>query len=431
MRNRATAAAGRETCGRENEAVNRQNTVAGIKSLVITVSALFLFIVAVLLDLQYLYLMAAALAVLPLTSYGLASFFATRFSVQRHHPSTVPEGRRCPITLTVRSEGGLPQATLRIADALPPELEPVSGADEARPLTTWDGSEGSRTYVVEPTVRGVFALGPARIETTDPLGLFTFGATLNVQSELVVHPEPMPARDSAVGGEGTHGVRERDGKTRRGAGMDFHGVREYRPGDPLRRVHWPTTARTGELAVVEFERAYQQDIVIGLDLAKGANYGEGRETTLEYAVKVAATLADRTLRAGGGVALITQSERVVVRPREGDPEALRFRLFDLLARARADAETSLTEALLAARVGQDGTHYAILTACGDPRLIAYLTERISRGDTACVYFFEPSSFGGPHVMSPAVAGADLRVVQREHSPWAEGGKALEHLLRED
>lgn len=410
--------------------VNKQNSTAGIKSLVITVSALFLFIVAVLLDLQYLYLMAAALAVLPLTSYGLASFFATRFSVARKHPTTVAEGRRVPITLEVTAHGGLPQATLRIADDLPTELLAVDEAGEARPLSVWDGMQGSRTYIVEPTRRGVYALGPARLETTDPLGLFSFGATLDVQTELIVHPEPVPAQDHAVGGEGVHGVRERDGKTRRGTGMDFHGVREYRPGDELRRVHWPTTARTGKLAVIEFERAYQQDIVIGLDLTRGSDHGEGRETTLEYAVKVAATLADRTLRAGGGVALITQNGRVLVRPREADPEAARFQLFDLLARVRADAENSLSEALRASRLSE-GTHYAILTAGGDPRLTTLLTDRIHHGDTVRVYFFEPASFGGPRVMSPAVAGGDLRIVQRAHSPWQEGGKSLEYLLREN
>src|SRR5918912_409029 len=99
------------------------------------------------------------------------------------------------------------------------------------------------------------------------------------------------------------GVQEREGRARRGEGMDFHGVREWRQGDPLRRVHWPTTARTGRLSVVEFERAFQQDLVIALDLRRGSEYGEGRETTLEYAVKTAATLIDATLAESGAVTL--------------------------------------------------------------------------------------------------------------------------------
>jgi uncharacterized protein (DUF58 family) len=335
----------------------------------------------------------------------------------------------------VDAHGGLPQAALRVADELPEFLRSSerqnSEAEEnaACPLTDWDGQTGFLRYGVMPEKRGVYRLGPVRLETTDPLGLFSFAAILPEESEVVVHPTPIPARNLVIGGEGMYGVRERDGKTRRGEGMEFHGVREYRQGDALRRVHWPTTARTGRLAVVEFERAYQQDVVIGLDLSEGTDYGSGRETTLEYAVKVAATLTARTLAAGGGVTLITQNDRAVVKPREGDPDAARFRLFDLLARVEANANTSLGDALHGARLA-DGSHYAILTARGDPRLSGYLANRVRHGDTVRVCFFEPASFGGPNVMSPAVAGGELRVIGREDSPWADGGKRLEFLLRE-
>jgi uncharacterized protein (DUF58 family) len=416
--------------------MNWAGGAAGIKSVVITLSFVFLFIVAVLLDLQYLYLMAVTLAVLPLASYAIAYFFATRFTATREHAITVPEGRRVEVTLRIEAHGGLPQAALRVADELPEFLTPTDDIPDeetpdtaARPLTEWDGHRGLLRYGVLPEKRGVYQLGPVRLETTDPLGLFSFAAVLPEVSELVVHPVPIPSRNLVVGGEGMYGIRERDGKTRRGDGMDFHGVREYRQGDALRRVHWPTTARTGRLAVVEFERAYQQDVVIGLDLAEGTVFGSGRETTLEYAIKVAATLASRTLVAGGGVTLITQNGRAVVKPREGDPDASRFLLFDLLARAEATANTSLGDALHAARL-EDGSHYVILTSRGDPRLSGYLTTRVRHGDSVRIYFFEPASFGGPNVMSPAVVGGELRVVGREHSPWTEGGKQLEFVLRE-
>jgi len=433
---------------RYNKSVNRLGS-AGIKSLVITVATAFLFVVAVLLDLQYLYLMAVALAVLPLASYTLAFFFATRFAASRRHAATVPEGRRLPVTLEVVSQGGLPQSAVQIVDTIPAELLSQDAPNTLRtergsdgglpvPLSTWDGVSGSRTDFVEPQYRGVYKLGPARLVTTDPLGLFSFSANLPVETELVVLPEPLPAHDKSAGGEGARGIRERDGKTRRGEGMEFHGVREYQQGDPLRRVHWPTSARTGKLAVIEFERAYQQDICIVMDLTAGTNYGRGRDSTLEYAVKVAATLADRTLRAGGGVRLLTQHDNLAVKPREADPEAARFRLFDRLARLQCDANTPLAPALMAARTVMDGgTHYAVLTSYGEPGLLAFLADRVRHGDSVVVYFFEPTSFGGEPkggVMSPAVAGksATLRVIEcGTHSPWKEGGRNLEYLLRDD
>jgi len=85
--------------------------------------------------------------------------------------------------------------------------------------------------------------------------------------------------------------------------------------------------------------------------------------------------------------------------------------------------------LQAARIGE-GAHYAILTSGGDLNLAAYLSNRVSHGDSVRVYFFEPTSFGGPQVSSPAVAGGELRIIEREHSPWKNGGKLLEYQLRE-
>ena len=412
--------------------MNWAGGAAGIKSIVITLAFVFLFIVAVLLDLQYLYLMAVTLAVLPLSSYALAYFWAARFSAEREHEQTVTESSHVPVRLRIQLRRGLPQSGLRVAEGVPAALDPLLGAisNEAKPLTEWNGQSGSRDYFIEPQMRGVYTLGPVRIETTDPLGLFTFSVPLNVQTELIVHPDPVPARDWAVGGEGMHGLRERDGKTRRGEGMDFHGVRPYREGDMLRRVHWPTTARTGKLAVVEFERAYQQDIIVCLDLRKAIHFGKGRESTLEYAVKVAATLAARTHAAGGGVTLLTQAGRVVVSPRTGDADAARFRLFDHLARMEAAGDESLVDTLRTHRP-DDGTHWVLLTSGGDPHVTAFLTNRIRHGDSVRVFFFEPHSFGGPQAASPAVAGGELRVVEMgTHSPWQEGGRNLEYLLRE-
>ena len=414
------------------------------KVLVIVIAVLFLLAVAILLDLQYLYLMAAALAVLPWASYLLARYLPAQFRAVREHATTTQEGRLTPITLHIAATGGLPLASLRVADAVPGDVapaaparsgDPVAGpppptADDLAPLDYWDGQEGHRAYAIEPKKRGVYRLGPARILTTDPLGLFTFPRTVGGATEIVVHPTPIPASDTAYGGEGAYGVRERDGKSVKGDGMDFHGVREYRHGDALRRVHWPTTARTGKLAVVEFERAYQRDIVIGLDATRGTDHGTGRDTTLEYAVKVAATLVDRTLAAGGGATLVTQRERVTLKQGDVDVQAGRFRLFDLLARLEADADTSLAEALQAARP-EPGSHFAILTSWGDPRLSVYLAGRMAGGDTVSVLFFEPASFGGPRAMSPAVAGARLRVVACELLPWREGGKELAYLLQDE
>jgi len=130
------------------------NNVAGIKTVVILLSFVFLFVVAVLLDLQYLYMMAVTLAVLPLASYGLAYLGATRFSASRLHPPTALEGRVLAVTLDLDARGGLPQGAIRVNDLMPEMIVPEFAPGDPIALDAWDGQHGSRTYQVVPQKRG-------------------------------------------------------------------------------------------------------------------------------------------------------------------------------------------------------------------------------------------------------------------------------------
>ena len=408
--------------------VGRKNSTSSIKAFVITVAFIFLFTVALLLDIQYLYFMAVMAALIQPIAYGVVALAQTNYSGERRHvPSTV-EGKPLRVTVELAAKGHFPATTLEVDETLPSALQKLSNEPIRKP-EQWDGYQGTLTYSVEPLLRGVHTLGPTRVETTDPLGLFTFSADLAPVTEVTVHPSPIPIRVGQSGGEGRFGAREREGKAQRGDGLEFHGVREYHSGDSLRRVHWRTTARTGRLAVVEYEKAFEQDLVIALDLRKGTHVGTGREATLEYAIKIAATLVDRTLARGGGVTLCTQQGTVAVSTRISDPEAARYRLFDLLARAQATEETSLVGALSAKPLAP-GARLMVLTAAGDPALDSWLTRRLGLGDSVVVYFIDPLSFGGMATRPPSVPARLITLVEKKHSPWEEGGKNLEPLLRD-
>src|SRR4029078_3852886 len=69
------------------------------------------------------------------------------------------------------------------------------------------------------------------------------------------------------------------------------GVRNYEPGDSFNRIHWPSTARTGQLMVKLFELDPASDIWIILHLYKAAPVGEGDEGTEEFSVQIAASIA--------------------------------------------------------------------------------------------------------------------------------------------
>jgi uncharacterized protein (DUF58 family) len=410
--------------------VSQIGATSGLKSLVIGVSGVFLFVVAILLDVTYLYMMAMSLFFLPLISYGIATFFPARLRAQRRCPKTVSESQRFPVTLSLNCQRGIVPTGIVVQERIPDGLKALSGSNIQRGLSVqrWEGGVGTLTYHLEPERRGLYTLKDLRAETRDPLGLFLMLRQLRLDpTTITVLPTPLLLRAARRGGEGIQGVRERDGGTRRGEGQDMHGVREYQHGDPLRRVHWRTSARTGKLAVVEYERALEQDIVIALDLSAGTNYGAGRESTLEYAVKIAVTLADQTLQAGGGVTLVTQTGKVVIDAREGDASIALFRIQDFLARVVCDSPLSLSEALHGV-LNRQSAHIVVLTAQQDPALSRLLSERILQRDQVQFFFLEPRSFGGPQAMSPAIPGAALTIITKQDSPWEHGGKSLARLL---
>ncbi|MFM7320691.1 MAG: DUF58 domain-containing protein, partial [Armatimonadota bacterium] len=304
--------------------------IASIKSLVVTLAFLFLLVVAMLLDIPYLYIMAVALALLQPVSYHLAARFAPAYTAARHHRPTAVEGKPFDLRTRLTSRGGMPQAGVSLREELPAAFREVG--DPSGPMDWWDGREGERAIVVEPLVRGVHRFTTVRVDGSDPLGLFFFEADLPCASQVVVHPAPLPGFERGAWGGGPIGVRERDGTARRGEGLEFHGVRDYRPGDSRRRVHWRTSAKRGRLAVVEFEKAFRQDLLLAIDLGPDCAVGAGRETPLEHAIKAAATLIDRTLSQGGGVVLATAQGTARIHAGRADTDVQRFHVFDLLAR---------------------------------------------------------------------------------------------------
>jgi uncharacterized protein (DUF58 family) len=397
--------------------------VAGIKSLVLTIAFVFLLIVAMLLDIPYLYIMAIALALLQPVSYTLASRFAPRYTAQRHLPATAVEGKPFPMELAVQVRGGLPQGAVALRDPLPVsmQLEPSLDPPVLRDPEAWDGNLGKWSSTLTAPVRGLHRFEDVRMEATDPLGLFFFESRIPCPGEIVVHPCPVPSRTPRAGGAGWRGLRDRDGSARRGEGLDFHGVRDYRPGDPSRRVHWRTTARRGTLAVVEFEKAFQQDVCLVIDHGVGFPEGEGRETPLEYAVKAAATRVDQVLSTGGGITLVTGSGAVRVRAGEPDVDVGRFRLMDVLARLQPES-TCKPGRMVRSLLDRESAEIEVLTCRSDSDLEDALAHGVRQGHAVRVVWFDPASFGGEVARAPALSGVAVCRMSRSDSPWRDGGR---------
>jgi uncharacterized protein (DUF58 family) len=140
--------------------------------------------------------------------------------------------------------------------------------------------------------RGYYRLGPVSLASSFPLGLAEARKTSDhgVQS-LTIYPKVFPILSMPLFGAPSQ-IHRGGYLLPEGSGAaEFSGLREYRRGDNPRHVHWPTTARLNELMVKEFEPLASACLCIALDLAKDANIGRGKQSTLEYAIRIAASVA--------------------------------------------------------------------------------------------------------------------------------------------
>ncbi|SDH26994.1 DUF58 domain-containing protein [Agrococcus jejuensis] len=136
------------------------------------------------------------------------------------------------------------------------------------PVTfSWDRLESSATHLrVYAPHRGVHRLGPVRARRKDPLGAWLSTRRLETLGELVVGPRVTPLQASAVLGHGIDAAVSRVGQ----GDLVDQLVRDYRPGDPVRRIHWRQTARHGDLMVRQEQPPATPRVVIVLDtLADG------------------------------------------------------------------------------------------------------------------------------------------------------------------
>jgi uncharacterized protein (DUF58 family) len=177
-----------------------------------------------------------------------------------------------------------------------------------------------------PPNRGVLTWVTAELEAADPVGLVSWrrriGLALAVPSE--VGPAPAAVSLDEFVGVGTDSA---DGADRSAVGHDtVRGVRAYATGDPIRIVHWPATARWGEVMVKEMEDPTAPELVIVVDL-------RGQPDRTEAAASVAAGLAGAALQVGLAVSLLTAEADG---PRAG-PVSSPVHAGRRLARAVADA----------------------------------------------------------------------------------------------
>ena len=257
---------------------------------------------AVILGQPALTRVGVLVAALPLVTAFVIGRSRYRLALVRTvNPQLVTAGQPARVTLTLTNEGRTPSGVLLLEDQVPYVLG-------TRPRFVLEGiGHGWRrhvTYQVRSDVRGQFEIGPMTVRVSDPFGLVELGRAFRTTVPLTVTPRTVPLPHVPLGGAWTGSGDNRPRAFATGSAEDVT-VREYRRGDDLRRVHWRSSARIGELMVRREEQPWQSRATLFLDNRPRAHRGQGIASSLEAAVSAAASIAVHLSQRGFTVRLVT------------------------------------------------------------------------------------------------------------------------------
>lgn len=267
------------------------------KILVLSALTVVAYLAAINRAQAFMWAIAALLSATLITGFTWPRWLVKQLSVNRHGPSRAEEGETIEFEVVVENRGWLPRFMVELVDHLPfvgfADDKGVHGEKVLGMLTYLPGRRRQTLKVpVLCEKRGYYRLGPVGLASSFPLGLTEARSSRNDGLQtLTIYPDVFTILALPLRGAPSQ-IHRGGYLLPEGAGAaEFSGLREYRRGDNPRHVHWPTTARLNELMVREYEPLASACIYIALDQAAEANVGTGRESTFEYAVRIAASIA--------------------------------------------------------------------------------------------------------------------------------------------
>src|SRR5437764_13053113 len=219
--------------------------------------------------------------------------------------------------------------------------EPLTG----RVLSIAGNGAKRRWKVSVPALRrGRFHLGPIVLRSGDPFGLFGTVARVPADALVLVYPKVLPLPFWQLPGSFLEGNVLTGQRSLQSTSMVM-GIRDYRAGDAMNRIHWPSSVRHRGLFVKEFELDKTADLWIYLDLDGHWHHGDGEDSTEERAVTVAASVVSKALRAHRNVGLVTNGHHAeVLHPDRGNKQF--GKLMQYLAEVSVGGSRTIAEVMV-------------------------------------------------------------------------------------
>ncbi|MGQ9553887.1 MAG: DUF58 domain-containing protein [Anaerolineae bacterium] len=334
-------------------------------------------------------------------------------AARRHSANLVQVGDRLVEDFALVNASLLPAPWLEIRD-----LSTLPGYSVSVALSLGPQSEERWQAGGMCRQRGQFTLGPWQVRTGDPFGLFEVGGEGGVVADLLVYPPVghMPEvllRHGQSSSSRSHTQRSLEQT------VTSAGVRQYISGDPPRYIHWPTSLHARELMVKDFDLEPSGDMWIVLDLNKEVQAGQYEESTEEYMVLAAASLAARALQRNQSVGLLGYgADRLFVPPAKGESQY--WQVMRALATVRAQGTWSIGRVLEKERwnLGHSASAVVLSSSASTELPVGVETVRWLGVDLS-VFIFASGSFGGKDditALASQLLDMDVRhwIIERGH-----------------
>ncbi|MGB2953125.1 MAG: DUF58 domain-containing protein [Gaiellaceae bacterium] len=312
------------------------------------------------------------------------------------------EGDAVPVELRLERSGRLPLGPVAV-------VERIGRLGQRRtPL-----ERGRGGYVLGNLPRGRYTFEQAQAVLEDPFALHRLEIDLPAGAAVVVYPR-LVELDRLFS---ETGLQAHDGRRlllRRLSGFDLHSVREYEQGESLRRVHWRSTAKRGQLMVKELEDSPRDEVAVVLDADASAVVDESFDVQVRAAGSI---LRSHVLSGRRAVLVVNAVRREVQRVHSFDGDWRQA--LELLAAAEPTGVTPLAALLADEAAAISRTlELAVVTAALSPRLVERLIERALSHRAVSLVYVDPSSFNGvrprpqPGLLRLQAAGVPVAVLRR-------------------
>lgn len=361
-----------------------------------------------LLGVPELLVVGATLGLLLVIAAFLVHGRGLRLQVERQvRPKKVHVGADSKIELTATNRSDRRSPPLRLHD----RVRATRGATLlVAPLGP--GRSASAAYRLPTSRRGVQRIGPLDVVLSDPFGLVEARSRAAAIDDLTVLPavEPIVPPPLAPGDEPHRAAQP--SRTLAPSGADLHSLRPYVVGDDLRRVHWRSTARHGDLLVRVDEQPWQGRTTVLLDARRATN----APASLELSISAAASVIIAARSRGDGIRLVRAGRRAVPALALGNAEV--DALIEELAALEPDPDEPLGLSLRALGADRVGGTLVVISSGLAPATERHEVGRLRpRFGTIVSVRFDPSSWGAPAQARAPSTGSDVAVDVTDVRPF--------------